>query len=207
VDGTSAPALTAERALAALPRDVGMLHVGTLGIVLEPIASALRAVVEEVAGHALVMVDPNCRPQLIPDRPAYRQSLDELIRGTDVVKASEDDLRWLDPDADPVATARSLLAGGARAAIVTRGGEGATVVTAEGEWPVAAPRVNVADTIGAGDAFGAGFLAWWRSRGLGTADLADTAKLRAAAGFACLVAARTCERAGADPPRLGELNG
>ena len=74
-EGTSAPALTPEAALAALPADVDFLHVGTLGLVMEPIASALQAVVEAVADRALIMVDPNCRPTFIADRDAYRASL------------------------------------------------------------------------------------------------------------------------------------
>jgi fructokinase len=65
--------------------------------------------------------------------------------------------------------------------------------------------VRVVDTIGAGDAFGGGFLAWWRSQGLGVAALADAGRVVEGARFGCLVAARTVERAGASPPRLAEL--
>jgi fructokinase len=72
---------------------------------------------------------------------------------------------------------------------------------------VAAPRVAVVDTIGAGDAFGGGFLAWWHGRGLGAAELADTALVVKAAAFGAVVAARTCERAGASPPLLADLVG
>jgi fructokinase len=205
-EGTSAPALRPDQALAALPQDLGMLHVGTLGLVLEPMASALRAVVDAVADSALVMVDPNCRPGLIPDRDAYRAELDRTLRSTDVVKASEDDLRWLEPGAAPAEAARSLLAAGARAAIVTAGADGAIVVTGDRDWPVPAPPVRVVDTIGAGDAFGAGFLAWWRAKGLGKADLGDEDALREATAFACVVAAHTCGRAGASPPRFDEID-
>src|SRR3954453_16790097 len=66
-EGTSAPALEPEAALNALPERVDMLHVGTLGLVMEPTALALQAVVEAVADRALIMVDPNCRPTFIPD--------------------------------------------------------------------------------------------------------------------------------------------
>jgi fructokinase len=79
------------------------------------------------------------------------------------------------------------------------------VVNAAGEQAVPAPAVEVVDTIGAGDAFGGGFLAWWRLRGHGRADLADPAALRGATAFACTVAARTCERPGASPPTLAEV--
>jgi fructokinase len=71
---------------------------------------------------------------------------------------------------------------------------------------VAAPAVEVVDTIGAGDAFGGGFLAWWHARGLGPGDLADEAAVVQATGFAALVAARTCARPGASPPYARELD-
>jgi fructokinase len=74
-EGTAAPALEPEAALAVLPGDVEMLHVGTLGLVMEPTAIALQAVVEAVSGSALVMADPNCRPTFIPDQGTYRRSL------------------------------------------------------------------------------------------------------------------------------------
>jgi fructokinase len=88
---------------------------------------------------------------------------------------------------------------------VTDGADGAVVVTAAAAEHVTAPRVAVVDTIGAGDAFSGGFLAWWRMNGRTRDDLADADALRAATEFACLVAARTCERAGASPPALAEL--
>jgi fructokinase len=89
--------------------------------------------------------------------------------------------------------------------VVTRGAEGALVVTADAEVEVPAPRVEVVDTIGAGDAFGGALLAWWRREELRADALADLGALTEATRFACLVAARTCERPGAQPPRLSEL--
>jgi fructokinase len=115
---------------------------------------------------------------------------------------SEEDLDWLDPLEPPTVAARALLVPGA-VALVTLGEAGALVVPQDGE-PVAveAPPVDVVDTIGAGDAFMGGFLAWWHHRGLVRAELADINEVTDAAAFACRVAAETCARAGADPPRL-----
>ena len=91
--------------------------------------------------------------------------------------------------------------------LLTRGGEGVTVVTADGATDVPAEKVDVVDTIGAGDAFGGGFLAWWRRAGLGAGDLGDVDSVLEATRFACVVAGRTVERAGASPPRLAEVAG
>jgi fructokinase len=205
VAGTSAAGLTPEAALEVLPERVEMLHAGTLGLVFEPTAHALEAVVERVAGDALVMLDLNCRPSAIDDPEGYRARLERLLPRCDVVKASDADLEYLDPGRPDTEAARALLGAGPGVVLLTRGERGACVVTAEGDTDVAAPRVEVADTIGAGDAFGGGFLAWWRRAGLRAADLARGEQVVEATRFACLVAARTCERPGASPPRLDEL--
>jgi fructokinase len=209
-DGTSASALEPEQALAALPERVDMLHVEggciALGLDMHATARALNAAIEAVADRALVMVDPNCRPFAIPDREAYRQALAGTLRHAHVLKASVEDLAYLEPERTPEDAARALLADGPSVALVTLGGEGALIVTAAGAEPVAAPPVEVVDTIGAGDAFGGGFLAWWHLRERTRDDLADPEALRAATRFACIVAARTCERPGASPPRLAEVH-
>ncbi len=204
---TSAPGLTPEAALAALPPAVGILHVGTLGLTLEPMASALEAVVRELGGAALVMVDPNVRPWVIADAGAYRGRLARVLERSDVVKVSEEDLAWLEPERSAADAARVLLEGGPRVVLLTRGPDGVQVVTAAGDVQVPAPEVEVVDTIGAGDAFGGGFLARWRALGLGREQLDDQAAVVDAAAFGAMVAARTVARAGASPPYLHEIAG
>jgi fructokinase len=202
---TSVPGLTPQSALAVLPEAVAALHVGALGLVLEPIAEALEAVVDALAGRALIAVDPNVRPAAIADPEAYRRRLARVIARSDLVKASEDDLAWLAPERAALEAARGLLDDGPAVVLVTRGAEGVVAVTADGDLAVPAPEVTVVDTIGAGDAFGGGFLAWWRARGLGRSELRDTDRVAEATRFAALVAARTCTRAGASPPTLDDL--
>jgi fructokinase len=203
--GTSAPGLTLEAASAAFPEHVGMFYLGTLGLVFEPMATTLEALVARIADDALVAMDPNCRPTMIQDPADFRGRLSRLMTRTDVLKASKEDLGWIDPGADPVAAARALLAQEHAVALVTLGSDGALAITREEAIEVRSPRVEVADTIGAGDAFMGGFLAHWRARGFGRSDLHRLDELEQAAAFACRVAAITCSRSGADPPRLAEL--
>jgi fructokinase len=203
--GTAVPGLTPDVAIAALPERVDMLHVGTLAITLEPVASALEAVVDHLADHALIAVDPNIRPTVIDDEPGYRERLGRILSRSHVVKVSEEDLAWLDGDQPPVEAVRGLLAHGPTLGLLTRGPNGALVVTRTAEVAVPAPRAKVVDTIGAGDAFGGGFLAWWSERGLTRDDLGTIDLAVEATKFACLVAARTCSRPGAEPPWLSEL--
>ena len=203
--GTAAPGMTAEIALAALPERVDILHVGTLGLTLEPVATALEAVVDHVADHALIAVDPNIRPWVIDDPAGYRERLERILGRSHVIKVSEEDLAWLDGDQPPVEAVRGLLAHGPTLGLLTRGPNGALVVTRTAEVAVPAPRAKVVDTIGAGDAFGGGFLAWWSERGLTRDDLGTIDLAVEATKFACLVAARTCSRPGAEPPYRSEL--
>jgi fructokinase len=203
--GTSAPGLTLEEATAALPPRSSVFYLGTLGLVFEPLATTLEALVAGMHEDTLVALDPNCRPSIIDDAAAYRGRLARLVGRTDVMKASIDDLAWIDPGAEPVAAARRMLVADHAVALVTLGGRGALVVTAADAIEVHAPAVDVVDTIGAGDAFMGAFLASWRARGLGRRDLARLDDVADAAAFACRVAAITCSRAGARPPRRSEL--
>jgi fructokinase len=203
VEGTSAACLDVATALAALPAGFDALHFGSLGLVLEPLAEAVSAVVETGASRgALIVLDPNIRPSLITDRAVYLARLHHVLARTDVVKASVEDLAWLEPDVAPELAARRLLDRGPRSVLLTRGADGAVVVSPDAIVALPAPQVTVLDTIGAGDAFSAGFLAWWRHRGLGREDLSDLDTVAEAARFACEVAGRTVEQPGATPPRM-----
>jgi fructokinase len=203
--GTSAVGLTPEVALGALPADVRFLHVGTLGLMLEPVATALEAVVERLAPTALIAVDPNIRPWVIEDGDAYRARLARVLARAHVLKVSEEDLEWLHPGVPEVEAVRAMLELGPALGLLTRGPNGALVVTRTAEVAVPAPRAKVVDTIGAGDAFGGGFLAWWSERGLARDDVGTIDLAVEATAFACLVAARTCSRPGAEPPYRSEL--
>jgi fructokinase len=203
--GTSAPGLTLVAASAAFPERIGTFYLGTLGLVFEPMATTLEALVARVDEDTLVAIDPNCRPTMIDDPAAFRGRLSRLLVRTDVVKVSEEDLAWIDPDADPRSAARALLGHDGAVALVTLGGDGALAITAEETIEVRAPKVDVVDTIGAGDSLMGAFLARWRHHGLGRSDLRRLDEVEQAVGFACRVAAITCSRAGADPPRLDEL--
>lgn len=201
LEATSAPDLT------SAPSDdhPDAVHVGTLGLVLQPMADTLERYVQGLPSTTLVMLDPNCRPSVPFEREPYGARLQRIACLAHVVKISGDDAEFLEPGADPSDVARDLVAAGAAVVLLTRGGDGTEVITAAGERHVPAEPVTVADTIGAGDSFCAAFLTAWLSAGRGIADLADLDVLQHAAAAANQAAAITCSRVGADPPRRHEL--
>jgi fructokinase len=205
VEGTSAPHLTPEMVPARLAADVTALHLGTLGMVLEPMASTLTSFVEREHDGRLVMLDPNIRLGLIPD-DEYRARLQHVVTQSTIVKGSEADLAWLYPDASYQLAAEQLLDAGARLAVVTLGARGAFAAQRNLQVRVDAVPTEVVDTIGAGDAFGGALLAWLHDHGALSADLRlEEADLESALDYACLAAAITCSRPGADPPWKGEM--
>lgn len=205
VDGTAAAALTLAEARAGLPADAAAIHVGTLGLVLEPMASSLEALIGGLPTDVLVMVDPNCRPSAVRDPSIYRGRLTRVLRRAHVVKVSRDDLAFLADGADEADAMQWLLDLGPAVVLRTDGGGPVHAMTRSSELIFDVRPVGVVDSVGAGDAFGGAFISWWIAQGLSTAELGDQEALRSATNVAIEVAARTCERPGADPPRIAEL--
>jgi len=185
--------------------DVEALYVGTLGLVLEPMASTLAELVTRERGRRLVMLDPNIRVGLIPDSE-YRQRLQAAISQSTIVKASEADLAWIYPGVDYERAAGRIIDQGVSMVVVTLGARGAFGLHRDARVHVEAPHVEVVDTIGAGDAFGAAFLAWLHDHAAIRPDpCLETEEFTAALDFACLAGAITCTRAGAEPPWKWEM--
>jgi fructokinase len=206
LSGTSACELDYPQLAAALPKPLTALHAGSLGLVAEPAAASIeRLIAGDLPPGALVMIDPNCRPGAIPDREAYTGRLRRVLRRADVVKVSTEDLAYLDPGRPARDAALALLGQGPGLVLVTDGPRPARALLPGHELAVPVPAVAVADTIGAGDAFGGAFLAWWTGSNLSRSDFRQLPAVRAALLAAVEVAVLTCVRAGAEPPWAAEL--
>jgi fructokinase len=205
LDATSMAAVEPAAALAAIPSTCDFLHVGSIGLAVEPFAHAAVAVVESSPETRLVMVDPNFRPAISGMSPLFRQSWDSILPRADILKASTEDLEFMYPGRAPLDSARALHEEFDLAALVTDGNGDVWVISSGGAERCAVPKVDVIDTVGAGDSFSGGFAAWWILNGFGRGDVHDTEKLIRAANAGIAVAAANCSRAGANPPLLSDL--
>ncbi len=193
-------------------RRPALVHIGSISATHGPATAKVVRLVEELAPTATVSYDPNARPAIMPGPIESRRQVEALVARADVVKVSDEDVAWLAPGEDLATVLRGWLALGPAIVVVTRGGDGALALTAGGdEVSVPAPRVTVADTVGAGDSFMAGIIDGLGRAGLLGADrreqlrAADATTVRRVLERAAAIAAVTVSRAGANPPTAAEL--
>jgi fructokinase len=211
MDGTADWQWTAAELCAVSPA-TQVLHFGSIAAWTPPGAERIAGLARELGatGTVLISYDPNIRPAVIGPRERAVELVERNIRISHVVKASREDVHWLYPDLQIDQVAARWRGLGPALVLVTEGADGASGYRSAGP-PIRRPGrpVDVIDTIGAGDAFTAGLLTGLarrrlyrsgRIRGISEGTLADILD------EAILVAAITCERAGADPPRLDELS-
>jgi fructokinase len=207
LSGTTFAAI-ADGSLPEFAADVRALHVGSLALALEPSAPALEALVERERHERLVMIDPNVRAGAIAEHDGYRKRFERCCRAAHIVKLSASDAAWLLPGLGAEEVVTRLLDLGAELVVVTLGADGAMAETHGARARAHSQHVDVVDTIGAGDAFGAGLLAALEGRGAlacgGLASLTDS-DLEEVLRFASAVAAVTCARPGAETPTRSEV--
>jgi fructokinase len=187
------------------------IHVGSTTLANDQGAAQALAMLGDAKGSATISFDPNCRPKLVADKARYVERMDSFAALANIVRMSDVDYEFLYGGHDYEGKAKSWIAAGAGLVVVTRGNKGAVAWHKQaGAVEVAAPAVEVVDTIGAGDSFQAALLFALRAMGRIEAESlaqAGSEELRRALSFASACAAFTCGRAGADPPRATEVRG
>jgi fructokinase len=194
--------------LPSLESGVAALYTGTLALATDPPATAFEQLMARESGTRLVALDPNIRAAVCGDRDAYVRRFESWADYAHVVKLSDDDSDWLYPGVAYETVVGMILARGAQLVVLTLGPEGAIARASAAYAQVAAPDVDVVDTVGAGDAFGAGLLfrLWETGRLDGrTVGLIDDEELADLLSVATAVAALQCSRAGATPPTVDEV--
>ena len=208
VDGTADWQWTPTE-LATLPPGTRVLHTASLASWLPPGDAVIAARVGQARRDGvLTSYDPNVRAALMPADATAR--VEHMVTQASLVKVSDDDLAFLHPGVDVAEIGRRWLALGPELVVVTRGAAGADAFSASGAVHRDGIRVDVVDTVGAGDSFMASLLAGIDARDATgaaafTALTQDADAVEALLGEAMVVAAITCSRAGANPPTLAEV--
>ncbi len=206
VDGTSAQERFGD---VSIPSG-GWMMTGGLGLVLNPVADQIVGFLEQRSATTRAMVDVNCRPKVISRTDEYRARVAKVLSMVDVVKVSDEDLSYLYPNTPARDAAQQVLESGPTLVLLTAGADPVEVLTAQHSARIEVLPVDVVDTVGAGDTFGAGFLAWWSDyAGTGTIEpqaLADLDLVARAVKMGVHASAIAVGRRGADPPFRDELD-
>lgn len=194
--------------LERVPDSARAFHFGSYAMVVEPVGGTQRALVEREHRRALIAYDPNVRLTVEPALERWRGALAWMLPRTHLLKVSAEDLGLLFPGRAPQELAAAWLSQGPRLVVITRGSEGSMAFSAAASARAAPRRVEVIDSVGAGDTFQAALLTWLAEQGRLSIDgitALDAPALDELLGFASHAAAITCSRRGADLPLRHEL--
>jgi len=197
--------------LPTVPDSAQALYFGGISLINAPAADFYVSLAMREAPTKVIVADPNIRANFVTDEPRYRARLDQLIGCTDILKVSDEDLDWIVPGPQShLEKAAVLRTRGPQIVVLTRGADGASALFGDGEIAQASvPKVTVADTVGAGDTFNAGFLASLSQGGLLTKSQIRALApddIQKALEYGARVAAVTVSRPGANPPWKSELS-
>jgi fructokinase len=191
-----------------LTPDIGVIHFGSYSLVVTPTGDAFAALAGREARRRLISLDPNVRLNVEPDLEVWRARVQAMAAHADLIKVSGEDLEAMYPGRSVEASVERWFAAGVRLVVVTRGADGALGFTERGRVAAAGERIQVVDTVGAGDSFQAALLCALDELGLASRvglEKLDDATLGRCLSFATRAAAITCTRRGADLPRRREL--
>ncbi|ESZ05684.1 carbohydrate kinase [Mesorhizobium sp. M1060] len=206
-ENTAGRMLTTED-LPTLGAEIEAMLFGAISLISDPAGAAYEEFMKREHERRVMMLDPNIRPNFIPDKAKHLRRIRSMMAMADIVKLSDEDLHWFGEAGSHEDVIRNWLDRGPKLIVVTHGSEGAVGYSREHKVTVMPHKVEVVDTVGAGDTFNAGILASLHEQGLltkaGIGGLSEDA-IRQALALGAKAAAVTVSRAGANPPWRHEI--
>ena len=189
--------------------DQQYLQFGSISLLHDPTRASILELIKAHHQRSVIVLDPNCRPSLTPDRQAYLQNLGIWLEYVHIIKLSDQDLAWLEPNKTHKELADAWLARGLQLVVVTKGERGSSFYLPDAPpLEIAATPAHVVDTVGAGDTFTAALMVGLLEAGFERHNLGqiDTASLEPIARFASQAAALNCTKSGCQPPLRAEIS-
>lgn len=194
--------------LPELGSEIEAMLFGAISLISDPAGAAYEEFMKRECAQRVMMLDPNIRPNFIPDKARHLRRIRNMMAMADIVKLSDEDLHWFGEAGSHEDVIRNWLDRGPKLIVVTHGSEGAVGYSRDHKVTVMPEKVTVVDTVGAGDTFNAGILASLHEQGMLTkAAIATLSKdaIHKALALGAKAAAVTVSRAGANPPWRHEI--
>ena len=208
LDEGSAGRMLSDDQMLEILDEVDLLHFGSISLINNPAASMFEKLAAREKGRRLISIDPNIRPSLVSNESDYRARLERMFSFADIIKISDEDLKWLYPGVSHKNCASRWLSEKTTLVVITKGAKGATAYAGDNIIEQAIESVDVVDTVGAGDTFMAGLLFALGEAGIlssGKFNTINQAMISNALSFASRIAAITVSRTGANPPWEHEI--
>ena len=192
----------------ALHSSIQALHAGSYSLVTEPFQSDLDGFLASAPEGLFLSIDPNIRSSVEPDITRWRARVEQLATQASLIKISAEDLDSLYPDQQKEDFAAGMLKAGVKLVVVTDSAQPIKAWAENGAYTILeSEKIEVVDTVGAGDSFQAALLAALFGDQKSPPDLArlSSDQLHSVLTFARAAAAITCKRQGADLPFLHEI--
>jgi len=207
-DNTADVSLQSNELPASLPENIRVVHVGSYSTAVDPTSNTLIELTRRETASRVISYDPNLRPSIEPDIDHWRQVFNAHATSANLIKASDEDIETLLGKYSEDQFVASCFSHGAQLVFITRGPDGASGYKPDGTHiKVPGVKVEVQDTVGAGDTFQAATLHWLQSEGhlTGSNKIEGDVDIQASMEFAIRAAGITCTRKGADLPTLDDL--
>ena len=207
-DENTALRMLSESDIPLIDDAIDALLFGCISLISEPCGSVYEALMTREASKRVMFLDPNIRAGFVTDREKHLARMKRMIALADVVKLSDEDLDWFGEKGSHDEIAAEWLKLGPKLIVITKGAHGADAYTAKATVRVPGVKVDVVDTVGAGDTVNAGILASLHGQGLLTKEAVanlDEDQIHAAVALGVRAAAITVSRAGANPPWAHEM--
>jgi len=207
-DNTADVSLQPDELPDPLPDSIRVVHVASYSTAVDPTATTLIKLTERETGKRVISYDPNLRPSIEPDIDIWRNVFSAHAASANLIKASDEDIEILLGKKREDQFVADCFGHGAQVVFITRGADGASGYKPNGEHiKVPGVKVDVQDTVGAGDTFQAATLHWLQTENhiTDSNQIEGEVDIQASMEFAIRAAGITCTRKGADLPTLEEL--
>jgi fructokinase len=207
-DENTAGRMLSESDMPFVDDSIDAMLFGCISLISEPCGGVYEALMTREAPKRVMFLDPNIRAGFITDREKHLARMKRMIALADIVKLSDEDLNWFGEHGSHDEIAAEWLKLGPKLIVITKGAHGADAYTTGATVRVPGVKVDVVDTVGAGDTVNAGILVSLHNQGLlnkGSIENLNEDQIHSAVALGVRAAAVTVSRAGANPPWAAEM--
>ena len=191
-------------------KKIKLSHFSSISLALNPSADTFLKMMKEIKknSQSIISLDPNIRPTIIENKKKYLSKLSNYMKLADIIKMSDEDYNYISKKKYDVQIKEWMQFFSIKLFVLTRGPKGSILYTRKKKIIKKINKINIIDTVGAGDTFIAGLIFYLnKARMLDINSFENITKKNwlNCLNFASKVAELNCLKAGCEPPYLNDV--